>query len=484
MSISGALNNALSGIYASARATEIVASNIANATTPGFGRRSLEVASSTSGTSGGVRVSGIVRHADQVLISDRQAAGADQAYHSLTNRFMDTYENLIGTPDEVNSLSNRLATFNADLITAISRPDATERLNAAVASADDLTAVLRRASEGVQDARSAADRTIAENVAQLNNALKQVQDVNTRIGRANSQGNASSALIDQRQLLIDEISELVPVRLIPRHGGTVALYSMGGAVLVDGRASEIGFTASNTVTPYMSVEGGALSGLTINDFPLRTSSVDGQLSGGALGAQFAIRDELGTQAQTQLDALARDLIARFEGVTEDATRGATTPGLFTDNDALLDPSDEIGLASRIEIFSGVNPAAGGQSWRLRDGLGATAQGPVGDASLLQAYADVLDARVIPASGNLSTAGVSAEGLIATLSSLVGGQRLYSDQSLSFASAQFAELRQMELADGVDTDAELQQLLVIEQSYAANARMIEVVDEMMQALLRI
>lgn len=43
---------------------------------------------------------------------------------------------------------------------------------------------------------------------------------------------------------------------------------------------------------------------------------------------------------------------------------------------------------------------------------------------------------------------------------------------------------MELADGVDTDAELQRLILVEQAYAANARIIEVVDEMMNDILRI
>jgi flagellar hook-associated protein 1 len=37
---------------------------------------------------------------------------------------------------------------------------------------------------------------------------------------------------------------------------------------------------------------------------------------------------------------------------------------------------------------------------------------------------------------------------------------------------------------VDTDAELQDLMLIEQHYAANARVMTVVDELMQRLLNI
>ena len=57
-------------------------------------------------------------------------------------------------------------------------------------------------------------------------------------------------------------------------------------------------------------------------------------------------------------------------------------------------------------------------------------------------------------------------------------------ALSFSAASFHEMSQAELADGVDTDAELQHLMLVEQAYAANARMIQVVEEMMDTLLRL
>lgn len=41
---------------------------------------------------------------------------------------------------------------------------------------------------------------------------------------------------------------------------------------------------------------------------------------------------------------------------------------------------------------------------------------------------------------------------------------------------------MEKAGGVDTDQELQALLVIEKNYAANAKVIQTVDDMVSTLL--
>ena len=43
---------------------------------------------------------------------------------------------------------------------------------------------------------------------------------------------------------------------------------------------------------------------------------------------------------------------------------------------------------------------------------------------------------------------------------------------------------MELETGVDTDAEMQKLLLIEQAYAANAKVMTAADEMIQLLLQI
>ena len=67
---------------------------------------------------------------------------------------------------------------------------------------------------------------------------------------------------------------------------------------------------------------------------------------------------------------------------------------------------------------------------------------------------------------------------------VSGSRLAAEESLSFASARWDTLRQAELADGVDSDQELQLLLKVEQSYSANARLIQTVEAMMQTLMEL
>ena len=64
MTISGTVASALSGLTVAARAAELVSSNVANARTEGYARRSLEVAPRAVGASGqGVQVVAVLREA-------------------------------------------------------------------------------------------------------------------------------------------------------------------------------------------------------------------------------------------------------------------------------------------------------------------------------------------------------------------------------------------------------------------------------------
>lgn len=484
MTISSALSNALSGLTATGRASDVVASNIANANTPGYARRSLEVASTSPNLTGGVSVKGVTRHVDPVILGARREAQAELGHAKAVNDFLTRLESTLGTPDDPNALTNLIASFDASLLAASSRPDTNERLESTVMAAQDLVEVLGSASKAVSRMRSDADTAIETQVTRLNAALKELEGLNAQIAKVTVRGKDDSALQDLRQTLIDEINEVTPVRIAPRDNGQVALYSTGGVILLDGSAKEIEFTAVNQVTPHMTLAGGQLSGLSIDGIPLRMDAQRADLPGGTLAAQFAIRDDLGTDAMRQIDAAARDLVERFQDPAVDPTLAPGDAGLFTDAGAAFDPLDEVGLAERLSLNAAVDPKQGGEVWRLRDGLRAAAPGAVGQSAILDNLRAALSEERTPASGDFGTGTLTLSGVANAMLGRVGVQRLTADQSLSFANAAFQEMAQAERAEGVDTDAELQRMILIEQTYAANARMIQVIDEMLDRLMRI
>ena len=483
MSISGALSNALSGLTASSRSAEMVSNNIANALNEGYARRELVLGPrSLGGTGQGVAVTGISRAVNLVLLSDRRVAQAGTGDRQTRAQFFTKLEVAIGAPGTEGALTSRIAALDTALIEAASRPESEGRLTKVADTARALAKQIGAAATSVQSARADADHQIGTDVERVNAAMSRVAEMNVEIRGHLSSGRDPSALMDQRQQLVDQIASVVPLREVQRDHGQIALFTTGGAVLVDGRANAFGFTTVGVVEPNMTVGGGGLSGLTLNGLPIAASGPYSTVTGGTLAANFAIRDELGPAAQLRLDAVARDLIERFGSL--DPTIAPGNPGLFTDAGAALLPANELGLAQRLSLNATADPAQGGVLWRLRDGLGALTPGPTGNSALLGALQAALTASRQPVSGDFLPGLRSFSGLGADMLSAVSTARLSADTEASFSAAKSEGLKVQELQGGVDTDREMQDLLQIEKAYAANAKVIQTVDEMLDLLLGI
>ncbi|MEO1139055.1 MAG: flagellar hook-associated protein FlgK [Pseudomonadota bacterium] len=484
MSISSALSNALTGLTASSRAAGVVSTNLANVLTEGYAVRNIELTTQGDGRGGGVSVVGVTRDVDLGLLSERRAADSDLAYNDALFQFSARLETEIGTPDDQSSLSARIAAFEASLASASTKPEEEARLNEVLLRGAELSLKLNRISDRIQTERTSVEGQIEQAVTTVNTLLDQVQSLNAQISNARNTGHPTASFEDQRQTVVDNLAEFVPLRTAERGNGTLALYTPGGAILIDGSAAELSFSASNLVAPHMTLDNGLLSGLEINGVAIAPSGDRSPIAGGRLAALFEIRDGFAVDAQAQVDATARNLIERFQQAGLDTTRAVGDPGLFTDDGAAFDPVNEIGIAGRIDLNALVDPAQGGAAWRLRDGLGATAPGPVGNASLILQYSDVMSAAGALASGNLGATERSFSGHASSFVSRIGQQKITVDQNLSFAASRQSGLKDIELRQGVDSDEQLQRLLLVEQAYSANARMIQTVDDLIQTLLRI
>ncbi len=484
MSISSALSNALSGLAASSRSAGVVSNNLANVLTEGYAPRGIELTTRSDGHGGGVSIGSVTRNVDSVLLGERRLADSAMAYNTPLADFATGLEAEIGIPGKTGSLSDRFARLEAAFIAASATPEDDIRLSEVALRADQLGEKLNVISDHIQTERVRADEKIAQAVGAINTKLEQIHRLNAQIANANNAGHPNASLQDERQSAIDALAEYVPVRLTPRTNGTVAIYTPGGAVLVDGKPASFSFASSNLIEPHMTVENGLISGLEINDVPIAASGARSPISGGRLAALFEVRDSLTVTAQSEIDAIARNLVERFQNPGLDPTTAATDPGLFTDGGTFFTASNELGLAGRISVNHIVVPDKGGDPRHLRDGLGALAAGPTGNGVLLNAFKDALNGVNAMASGGLGATQRSFDGHIASLVSKVSHQRLTIEENLSFATAQQTSLVELELQNGVDSDAELQRLLLVEQAYGANARMIQTVEDLLDTLLRI
>jgi flagellar hook-associated protein 1 FlgK len=70
-----------------------------------------------------------------------------------------------------------------------------------------------------------------------------------------------------------------------------------------------------------------------------------------------------------------------------------------------------------------------------------------------------------------------------IASFFAGKGTRSDEDRAYLSARQTTLVEEETnVTGVDSDTELQSLMLVEQAYAANARVLSVIDDLMKLLL--
>ena len=482
MSISSSLSNALSGLTAVSRSAELVSANLANVTNPNYARREIELSARDGGTlSGGVNVAGVTRIVDQALLTDRRHADADVANSQTRSSFFQKIETSVGLPTDANSLNAKVARFENALIQAGSQPASDAHLRSVANTATDVTAHLNDVSEDIQSLRMAADHSISTEVEMLNTKLGQIRDLNFDIARRGLGGHSTAALEDHRAELLNEVSEIVPLREVRGENNQISLFTMAGTQLLSGQVSEIGFSPTGLIVPHMTQDNGLLGGVEVNGVAVDAAAV---FAGGSLAAHFEVRDDLAVTAQRQLDAVARDLVSRFEDPAVDNTLTPGDPGFFTDAGAALDVVNEVGLSGRIKVNAALDPAQGGAVWRVRDGIGAATPGAAGDTSRLTAMVDALQDLSVTQSGGFTASARSLSGLSADFLSEIGHLKLDAQAEVTFAATQQTGFRSAELENGVDTDQEMQKLLLVEQAYSANARVIQTIDEMIDALLRI
>ena len=483
MSLSSSLSTAISGLNVTARRAEIVSSNIANASTPGYAVRSLEVTSQQNG--GGVRAVSVTRNTDPILLAQRRSSDAEYQAASARADFHRGLAGAIGQPQDLNSLGASVVRFETALVDAASRPESPAALTEIVNEGQRLATKINTVSAQIGEARQNADTQIGLTVTRLNAAFEQVADINKEIIQMTGQGRETASLQDQRQQVIDQIAQEIPLTEVDRGRGQLALYTAGGLALLDGsNVAEFGFSPRAMITPDLSAGAGTLSQLTVNGRDVDALADRSLVGGGRLAALFEVRDEIAPAAQGQIDAVARDFIERFQSASVDPTLATGDAGLFTDSGGNFDPLLELGLAARIAFTPLADPAQGGDISLLRDGLWAAVQGPVGDATQLQRLANALTEGRATVSGGFTGASRSAAVLTSDLLSMTSVELADQETRESFAASLNQTLRTEELRNGVDTDTEMQQLLVIEQAYAANARIIETISEMLDTLTRL
>lgn len=485
MSINNALSNALSGLDAASLRAQVASHNVANASTEGYARQQVAaVQQVAAGRGAGVEALGPERVTDPSVTAARRDAQARASMDGATSQAARRIADAAAAIGDPTSLFARIDALESGLRALSEQPGSSALQARTTAALSDVAGSFRDVASTIQAQRSAADLAIGAAVDEANGALSRIEALGADIAAARSGGRSSAALEQLRDDALDMLAKHVPIRVLDRSGGQIAVLTDGGVTLFDGRARSLEFDPTGFVSAAMDFRAGigSLSGLSVEGQELTPGSGTQALTGGGIAGLFAVRDGLGPEAATQLDALAADLAGRFEAT---GLADASGRGLLTDGGAALSATPAPGLAGRLMVNAAVDPAQGGAAWRLRDGLDAAAPGAADDPSRVTALLAAMTERATAPAASAQVGRYSASGLAAALGSTLETAAQSREANTAASAARLSALEGEEAAvQGVDLDREMQDLIRIEQAYAANARVIEVADRMVQRLLEI
>ena len=469
MSLSGALNSAVSGLQTTQGLSRIAADNVSNAMTPGYVRRQGMLVTPGPGQGGPV-IGEVRREVDASLQRLSRLENGKMAQYQVIQEGLNRYTAYLGQPGDGTSPADRFNDFQNGLTNLANMPSSNGTQTAAVLSAEDLVQSVRGAATTLGTTLNDVNMEIRYEVADLNQALYQLRDLNVN-RRDFGGGTLQSAQIDEKiDGLLDQISGILDTRVAVSSNGSISIYTANGAALLEGDyVQDVKFSPSD----------GTLMAGSQDITPFK-DGVRG-LRHGSLVGLTQLKREVIPRFSLQLDEYARGLVQSFENA--DVTLSPGEAGLFTDNGLAFDPLNSVGLASRLRLNDKVSLSGDGEVWRIRDGLGATEPGPASDSSQVVLF---LEALANPVGADPDTGiptQIDLKSFAAEMIASQASERARSQNDFNAASsAAEVVMAARRNSEGVNIDDEMQQLMLIEQSYAANSRILTTVSEMIDTLI--
>ncbi len=236
------LNTMIRGIYVNQTALNTTGHNIVNADTEGYSRQSVNIATTVSeerssqygnisvGT--GADVQSITRSRDIFAdVQYRDETSTAKYYETLSTNY-DKLE-VIFDDSEGDGLQSRILDFyQAWVGLSTEASNASNRVNA-IEKGKNLADAILTATEQLQEQIDYNYYYMNMNLKDVDDILEDITKANKLIVAAEANGSTANDLRDRRDLLVDKLSEYMPVRIAEDQYGNYQITS-GGTTLVNG----------------------------------------------------------------------------------------------------------------------------------------------------------------------------------------------------------------------------------------------------------
>lgn len=451
MPLNGILQIGVSGLRAHQTAISVTSHNIANVNTEGYSRQRANLSTEIPiplkpGQIGlGVRVTQVTRLRESLLDKNLRLEIGQQSRYAAASSTATALENVLGDPTSGNIGQGITDFFNAfhDLTTG---PEDLSTRQVVIEKGLALSDFFRDASGQIDRTQDSVSLDVTNSAANINTMLEQIAAINKQINRAEISDNQANDYRDQRDLLLDKLSEYMDIDVAESTTTGMVDVTVNGEVLVTGF----------DFNPVQTVDDGAghLQVQSSGGVSLITNG--GKLRG--LSDAYTQID----QVRQQFNDLAQSLI--------DGVNGIHSSGFDLNGDSGLD------------FFTGTSATDIDVNATIRSDprkvVAASQQFP-GDNGAALAMVALQDAAIFPPSGGSATLNEAFTNITVGL----GSEAAHTLDLASVYSSTVSDLQNRRASvSGVNMDEELSNLMSQQRAYQAASRVITTVDEMMDTII--
>jgi len=348
MSLGSALATAMSGLRATQAGLSITSSNIANAQTPGYvaeGINQVEVNTGAAGAS--VNVTGVNRELNQYIQAQLRTETSGGAYADQMASVQTQLQSAYGTPGAAGSLETAYSDFTTALQSLSTTSGSSSSQISALTAAQSLAQQLNATTQDIQTLRSNAEQDIGISVTQANAAITQISQLNTQLQGLSSTDPTGATLMDQRDAAINQLSQLMDIRVSNSGNNQTSIYTTNGVQLVGAQPTTLTFNSQGNLSansqwnsnPALS-SAGTITATLPNGGKVDMIATN-SIASGQIAADVTLRDKTLVQAQAQVDQLAASISSALSDKTTAGTAVTTPQAGFTVDTSNVQPGNTI-----------------------------------------------------------------------------------------------------------------------------------------------
>ena len=393
----------------------------------------------------------LLRFSDSYKSQQMWRANSDLGQRSQVQPYLTQLEKVMA--DKTSSISYGVDNFFKALNAAAVDPTSTPLRQQVITMADSMSQQINSIYNLTSTQLISANQQRSTLLPSLNESLAGIAALNQQIIQVGSAGTNTSALIDQREQLIDKVSSQVAVEVINNPDGSTSVSLKAGQPLVVGDMA--------ATLKFSTVSGAQTLDLTFagTTFKLDDTKVGGQLGGLGDFIQNTLKP-----LQVSIAEIAQQMSAK---VNAQLNAGQTAPGVPGNNLFVFNPASATGLLA-------VEPTL-----KAAD-LAFSSDGTPGDSGNLQLLIDIKSQPITLTSlGSvlLNDADTQVVGKLA-----VDSQQNQSQLKTATTIRQQAE-DDWKSTSAVNRDEEAINLIEYQNMYQANMKVISVANNLFDATLQ-